>query len=428
MASSSGRSRLVPVLVVSTLSLLTAVAWLPGFAASATDPRAGTHAPSDVGLVADRQPVQDLAPRAETPCVGGFAGSYPCKNIDLLSFMPLAQIGGGTGNSIWGWTDPQTGKEYAIFGRSTGTSFVDISDPIRPVYLGNLPTHSSSSLWRDMKVYRNRAYIVSEASNHGMQVFNLTQLRSVPNPPVTFAETAHYKGMSNTHTLGLNPQTGVAYAVGTNTCSGGLHMIDLSNPEAPEFAGCYSGDGYTHETQCVIYVGPDVEHRDKEICFASNEDTLTIVDVTDKANPAQLSRTPYSGSGYTHQGWLTGNQRTFVLNDELDEIFFGHKTKTRFFNVSNLDKVGVKSTFIGPTTAIDHNLYVNGSYIYESNYRAGLRILTVRQTAEVAYFDIYPANDSPEFNANWNNYPFFDSGVVILSGIEQGLFMVQPNL
>ena len=34
----------------------------------------------------------------------------------------------------------------------------------------------------------------------------------------------------------------------------------------------------------------------------------------------------------------------------------------------------------------------------------------------------------PNFNANWNNYPFFPSGNVILSGIEQGLFVVTPNL
>jgi choice-of-anchor B domain-containing protein len=68
------------------------------------------------------------------------AGIYPCDNVDLLSFLPLAQIGGGNGNDIWGWTDPQDGKEYAIMGRTNGTAFVDISDPYNPVYLGNLPT------------------------------------------------------------------------------------------------------------------------------------------------------------------------------------------------------------------------------------------------------------------------------------------------
>ena len=40
--------------------------------------------------------------RAATACEGGFAGIYPCSDIDLMSFLPLADIGGGSGNDIWG--------------------------------------------------------------------------------------------------------------------------------------------------------------------------------------------------------------------------------------------------------------------------------------------------------------------------------------
>ena len=115
-----------------------------------------------------------------------------------------------------------------------------------------------------------------------MQVFDLTQLRNVTSPPVTFTETAHYAGFGSTHTLAMNPRSGYAYAVGTRTCEGGLHVVDVRTPVAPGAAGCFSLDGYTHETQCVAYVGPDVTYRDREICFNSNEDTLTIVDATDK--------------------------------------------------------------------------------------------------------------------------------------------------
>ena len=84
-----------------------------------------------------------------------------------------------------GWTDPLTGREYVLLGRSTGTSFVDISNPEQPIYLGNLPTHSVASAWRAIKVYADHAYIVSEASGHGMQVFDLRQLRAVASPPVS---------------------------------------------------------------------------------------------------------------------------------------------------------------------------------------------------------------------------------------------------
>ena len=137
--------------------------------------------------------------------------------------MPLADIGGGNGNDIWGWTDSQTNKEYAIMGRTTGTAFVDISDPENPVYLGNLPTHTANSSWRDIKVYNNHAFIVSEASGHGMQIFDLSQLGTVGSPPVTFSNTAHYSDFGNAHNIVINEDSGFAYAVGTSTCSGGLH-------------------------------------------------------------------------------------------------------------------------------------------------------------------------------------------------------------
>ena len=179
---------------------------------------------------------------------------------------------------------------------------------------------------------------------------------------------------------------------------------------------------------------PDTAHQGKEICFNSNEDTITIVDVTDKANPVQLSRTGYAGVGYTHQGWLTEDQAHFLLDDELDERDFGHPTRTRIFDVSDLDSPLVAGYFDNPnTSAIDHNQYVKGNLAYQANYRSGLRILEASNVAggilsEVAYFDIYPTDDTAQFNAAWSNYPYFDSGIVVVSGIEQGLFVLRPNL
>ena len=136
----------------------------------------------------DHHAPENLASQSLTACSGGMAGTYPCNNVDLMSFLALADIGGGSGNDIWGWTDSLTGKEYAIMGRTNGTSFVDISDPNNPVYLGNLPPHAADSSWRDIKVYADHAFMVTEANNSGMQVFDLTQLRTVPSPPATFSE------------------------------------------------------------------------------------------------------------------------------------------------------------------------------------------------------------------------------------------------
>lgn len=421
------RFRFLPLLLAATLIVL-----LVGRGQRLLLAQTETAATRFAHILADSQPVLPLTPQTATPCSNGMAGAYPCDAVDLLAFLPLANIGGGSGNDVWGWTDAATGKEYALMGRSSGTSFVDISDPVNPVYLGNLPPHTSNSTWRDIKVFQNHAFIVSEASGHGMQVFDLTQLRNIPSPPVTFSESAHYDDFGSAHNLVINEDSSYAYGVGTDTCSGGLHMINIRTPLSPTSAGCFSGDGYTHDAQCVNYAGPDPDYQSAEICFNANEDTLTIVDTTVKANPVQVARQSYTGSAYAHQGWLSPDHRFFFLDDELDESSSGHNTRTYIWDVTNLDVPVLVSDYTASTAAIDHNLYVRGNLMYQANYRAGMRLLEMTQAnppvlTEVGFFDIYPVNDNPNFNGAWSVYPFFDSGVIVVSGIEQGLFVLRPD-
>ncbi|RSN24278.1 regulator [Streptomyces sp. WAC 05977] len=420
------------------LAVLTASALVFSMtAASAHDPETAEGQAAARTFLADHVPAERHAvtgTAAGVPCVNGMADKYPCKNVDLLSVLPLSGLGGGNGNDIWGWTDPSSGKEYAIVGRTNGTAFVDLSVPTSPRFLGNLPSNGGSSSWRDMKVYKNYAFIVADfITGHGMQVFDLTRLRTVTTPQ-TFTADALYREFGPAHNIAINEETGFAYAIGSNTCSGGPHIVNIQNPKAPAKAGCVSQDGYTHDTQCVVYRGPDTAYSGREICFNANEDTLTIVDVTDKARPVQISRKGYSGAQYSHQGWLTGDQRYFLLDDELDESRGTDKrTKTYVWDLAKLSAPVHTGVYSSPATAIDHNQYIKGQYSYQANYQAGLRILDVSGVAsarlsEVGYFDIYPAGNAANFNGAWSNYPYFSSGIVIVNGIEQGLVVVKPNL
>merc|ERR1719412_3099477 len=204
-----------------------------------------------------------------------------------------------------------------------------------------MPTATRSSTWRDIKVYNNRAYVVSEASSHGMQVFDLTRLRGRTSTPST-PDQPDYRmtNFGQSHNIVINEETGRAFVVGARSlCSGGLVIIDISNPE-PVFEGCFSADGYTHDAECVIYRGPDAAYQGKEICFNYNEDTLTIVDVTDAAAPTQISRLGYESSVYTHQGWLDKDQAFAYMNDELDEGDMANVerwTRTYIVNVTSLE-------------------------------------------------------------------------------------------
>ncbi|MEP0303044.1 MAG: choice-of-anchor B family protein, partial [Maribacter dokdonensis] len=117
------------------------------------------------------------------PCHNGMAGIYPCNGYDLVAHISLDDFSASEANDIWGWTDAETSKEYAIMGLDNGTVFIDISDAENPMYLGKLPTATTASSWRDVKVYEDFAYVVSEANGHGVQVFDLKRLRNVVGPP-----------------------------------------------------------------------------------------------------------------------------------------------------------------------------------------------------------------------------------------------------
>lgn len=380
---------------------------------------------------------------SQTPCENGSVNGYPCNQVDFYARLSNTELSGGAQvdlNDIWGWTDPETQKEYALVGLTNGTVFVDISSPENPVIIGRLPSHTgSSSLWRDIKVFNNHAFVVADGnSGHGMQVFDLTRLRNVTNAPETFENDAHYDGVSSAHNIVINEETGFAYIVGArnagNGCGqGGLHIVDINDPINPVFAGCFDADGYTHDAQCVIYAGPDADYQGNEVCFNANENTITLADVTNKSATSLISKQGYPQSAYSHQGWLTEDHQYFISNDELDEGNFNINTRTLVWDVRDLDNPVLLTQYYSEQKTIDHNLYVKGNRIYQSNYENGLIILDAEEVAEgklreLAFFDTYPASENTQFNGAWSNYPFFESGVVIVSDINNGLFILQTNI
>lgn len=368
------------------------------------------------------------------PCQDGQAGLYTCDGIDLLSRLTLDDLASNVASDLWGWTDPDTGREYGLLGVAHGTVFVDVTYPYCPRHVGTLPTATSNGPLRDIKVFAEHAFIVAEAGGHGMQVFDLTRLRDA-RAPETFDADAHYPGFGNSHNVVVDPESGFAYAVGSNTCEGGLHIVDVNDPLMPMAAGCYADWGYVHDAQCVVYSGPDVEHLGKQICvvFNGTDGEVSIVDVTDKGAPVELSRVQYSGASYAHQGWLTEDHAHLLHNDEFDEQQAGHYTKTYIWDVGDLDEPAIIGEYESTTNATDHNLYVHQGRVYEANYRAGVRILTLDQIAdgtltEVAWFDTDPTGDGPELDGAFTAYPFFESGIVLASDMSSGIFVMRPNL
>jgi choice-of-anchor B domain-containing protein len=381
-------------------------------------------------------------------CEDDMAGIFPCHKVDLASFVPLNELGGSVwANDIWGWTDPQTGREYAIVKLFEGTAFVDVTDEHDPTYLGTLPSpapdpDNNGHIWGDVKTYGNHVFIGAEAAGHGVQIFDLTRLRGVTEEQ-EWTQDGHIADLGQSHNIAINEDSATLYVIGAwrgvtapgcADVDGGPIMYDVSDPANPQLAGCYGGDGYTHDIQCVDYHGPDADHAGREICVASNEDTVTVLDATDKGDVQMLARAPYETSAYTHQGWFTEDHGYFLLGDELDELTGSvDQTTTYVWDLTDLDNPVLTGTHGNGNTSIDHNIFIKDGLAYKSNYTSGLRIddtwkVHQGRLKERGYFDVYPADDSTTFAGTWGNYPYFDSGIVAVTGIEEGLFILKPRI
>lgn len=398
-------------------------------------------------------------------CIDGFAKipgtdyEYSCLNYDLMGRITLEEMDAEAGNDCWGWTDSTTGREYAIMGVNNGTSFIDITDSTSPIYLGKLPTATVDSSWRDMKVYNDHVYIVSEAGDHGLQVFNLANLRGLDSEQVFSADYTD-KSFGKAHNIAINEDSGYAYIAGARTK--GIYAFNLSNPLAPKLELEGSQFGYSHDAQIVNYKGPDQDHFGKEIYIGSNENKVDIVDVTDKSEPKLISTFLYDHQ-YTHQAWLTDDHKYALLGDELDEVDSNYelkadaKTRTVIIDLSDLEKPSLHHDYEAETKAIDHNGYVKGTEFFLASYTAGLRVLDIlnidqKSISEIGFFNTFidhndsglpnsttvksqdPDGDhsgkkgnSSAFNGAWSVYPFFKSENIIISDINSGLYIVKKQ-
>jgi choice-of-anchor B domain-containing protein len=266
-----------------------------------------------------------------------------------------------------------------------------------------------------------------------MQVFDLTRLRNVVNPPETFTSDNHFAGFGSAHNIVINEQSGYAYAVGANTFNGGPHFINILNPTSPIDEGGYSLAQYSHDAQVITYDGPDTDYTGREIYIGCQVyiGLFTILDVTDKNNVIPISTISYPNPALPHQGWFTDDQRYFIAGDEGDEGS-GKKTRTLVYDFADLDNPSLHMEYSGPTTAIDHNGYVKENTFYLANYRAGVRMIDISNLesntmSEIGFFDTYPENDFNDFDGAWNIYPYFPSGNIIISDINRGLFVVKKS-
>ncbi|MBS1713307.1 MAG: choice-of-anchor B family protein [Armatimonadetes bacterium] len=350
-------------------------------------------------------------------------GEFTSSKVKLLAHFDLTQLQARSGNTCWGYVSP-SGREYALMGCSNKTAVIEVTDPTKAKLIGSVP--HKDGLWSDIKVYRSAMYVSTEESGSGLQVIDLSK---VDEGKVTLVKTITSPGRS--HTIAVDADGGYLYTCGSRESSGTTTCFDLKDPLDPKQVGAQTiTPVYQHEAQVVTY--KTGKYKGRTIFFGGGEGRgLEIWDVTDKDKPSLVRRVAYPFVGYCHQGWLSADKKYFYVNDEFDESTNGIATRTLVFDVSDIDKADLVSTYSTGKPSIDHNLYTRNDFIFHANYTTGLWIFDGSESPLTpklcGFFDTHPENDNAQFEGAWSNYPLLPSGTVLISDINRGLFIVDAS-
>ncbi|MBF7072185.1 choice-of-anchor B family protein [Glaciecola sp. MH2013] len=393
--------------------------------------------------------------QAETACVDGLAGEFPCSNMSLLSHVPVRELTpeSTAANDIWGHVDLNTMKEYAIVGSRRAVSLVDVSDPVNPVVINNI--FGQNTTWRDIKVlqYFNAdmnkweayAYATADSASEGLTILNLSN----PDDGMILVDrdlsdlSAHNIYISNVD-YGLNIQNSLAlpqaHILGSSNGGGSLRSYLLTDPEnirsTYRLPGATRAD-YTHDASSML-INDERAERDCVNASAAgctvmldfNEGTLRLWDHSNLNTSVELSSVSYPNAEYTHSGWWSEDRQYVLVHDELDEQRNSLNTTVHVFDVSDLNSPSLVSTWVGPTRAVDHNGFVRGNKYYMSNYERGVTVLDLSDPTaprEIGYFDTFPARTSAGFNGAWGVYPYLPSGIILVSDIQGGLYIIKDE-
>jgi choice-of-anchor B domain-containing protein len=315
-------------------------------------------------------------------------------------------------SDVWGYRAPD-GTEYAIVGVYNGVSIINLSDPANPVESDFIP--GANSTWRDIKTWGDFAFVTNETSG-GLLVIDLSTLPGQVNY-MNWSPNIPGVGVLNTcHNLWID-EFGYAYLSGCNVNSGGVLFIDVATtPGTPIYAGKNFPE-YSHD----VYVRNNIAYS-SEI----NIGEFGVYDVTNKSNPVFLS-SQETGGTTTHNAWLSDDSKYLFTTDETGNGPIGSYDVSDPFNIKTLDQFRPLATL--GAGVIPHNVHVWQDWIIISYYTDGCIIVDGSRPdnlVEVGNFDTYiPTNTG--FNGAWGAYPFLPSGLILISDIGNGLYILQPN-
>ncbi len=340
--------------------------------------------------------------------------SQESLNLELLGTYPFDDILRSQKlNDIWGYVD-ESGDEYALIGLTTGFSIVAIDQGETPVEVVRIP--GPTSTWRDIKTYGDYAFVVhdnitGEDSTQALLVIDLTDIENGNAPYYSFTDSNRF---SRAHNIYID-ENGIAYLTGADFGNGGAYMINVTNPDSLFTVGVFD-DFYFHD--CVT-------RGDTMWGGAIYEGALMAIDVSNKQNPTLLGF-EYTPTLFTHNCWFSDDGNYIFTTDEKTDAFIASYDVSDVGNIKFQDKI---QSYYSEHT-IPHNTHFLDQYLITSYYRDGLQITDVQypdNMIDVGHYDTSPLYEGNGFNGAWGAYPYLPSGKILVSDMENGLFVFKPK-
>jgi len=326
-------------------------------------------------------------------------------------------------NDVWGYTDA-AGNEFALVGTTAGVSIVDISvNPIQKKQFIQGPY----SIWRDLKTWGHYAYVTHDNTfvwntipDQGLLIIDLDSI-GASNPrfhsinPVIPLDTGGYDTLKTAHNLYID-ENGFCYVFGANVGIGGALIFDLNqDPWNPVYVGMYDED-YFHD---------GMVRGDTLWGSAVYQGYAAIVNVS-KKDSTYLMASQTTPSIFTHNTWVSDNNKVLFTTDERSNAFLTAYDVTDLSNITELDRIQTSISSL----VIPHNAHVYGQWVVTSYYTSGVQIVDAKfpeLLVEVGHYDTSPSFSGNGFNGNWGAYPYFESELIICTDIEEGLLVLEPN-
>jgi choice-of-anchor B domain-containing protein len=353
--------------------------------------------------------------------------AQPNFNMTLLAHwddptLPVASPGNLNLQYSGCWGITVNNHEIAVLGGAAHLLFFDVTTPTQPQLIGKF-AGSATTVWREIKSYKDRIYAVSDATTEGLMIFDMSEA------PDTVRRTYwSNQFFERAHTITLDTVSGRIYLNG-GSAGDGIIVLDVSqDPDQPTLLGHPNiPGGYVHDS----YVRGDT------LYCSSGYEGYYIFDFKDPNDPKLLANV--GTQGYNHNSWINKEGTYAYYTEEIPKGQPVRIVDLQQLTAAPVGEIEVVGGFLDNLLfpnepnklAIPHNVYIRDTILFNSQYEDGLLAYSISDPLNpvlIGHYDTHSQNSIYNgYYGNWGNYPWFPSGTIVAGDMQNGLYLLRLN-